>query len=176
MLAELRTFCGLCGLTADWDSAIPGPCEPSSGGGKPLHSRPRVPAAAGRRKGAARPCGMGLRPTLPPVRCSRIEAGYGERPGVCGWASGHRRQLTRQPLDQPPRSLPLALHPPETPASPFPGRQGGLSAALPARFPPGAPVQAAKVFKPGTDDFRTNTGQPFSQVRHGIPETGGYRR
>jgi hypothetical protein len=51
MLTELRTFCGLCGLAADWDNAILGPCEPSSGGGKmapqPVEdagcSRPRDP-------------------------------------------------------------------------------------------------------------------------------------
>ncbi len=47
----------------------------------PLPPRPSVPAAAGRRKGAARPCGMGLRPTLPPTRRSRrglvVEIGLG---------------------------------------------------------------------------------------------------
>lgn len=62
----------------------------------PLHELPRtlprrrhppVPAGslsncAGRRKGASRPCGMGLRPTLPPGRRSRMEAGYGERGDV----------------------------------------------------------------------------------------------
>lgn len=33
--------------------------------------RPSVSAPAGRRKGAARPYGMGLRPPLPPTRCSQ---------------------------------------------------------------------------------------------------------
>src|SRR4051812_27543880 len=47
----------------------------------PLHPRPRVSAAAGRRKGAARPFGMGLRPTLPPTRCSEGGPVVGSRQG-----------------------------------------------------------------------------------------------
>src|SRR3712207_6399057 len=74
MMVELRTFCGLCGLTADWDSAIPGPCEPSSGGGKPLHSRPRMPTAASRRQGAdASLPGWACGPPFP-------------RPAAVGWS------------------------------------------------------------------------------------------
>jgi hypothetical protein len=36
---------------------------------------------------------MGLRPTLPPTRCSRMKAGCRERPGVCGQASQAPRHV-----------------------------------------------------------------------------------
>ena len=52
-------------------------------GGYPLPLPARISGCRppGRRKGASRPCGMGLRPTLPPTCCSRRCSGCGERPG-----------------------------------------------------------------------------------------------
>jgi hypothetical protein len=74
-IAILRTGCG---LAANQDRLRLRPLTA-------LETRFPLPhpdqhAARGRRrKGAARPYGMGLRPTLPPPRRSRMEAGYGER-------------------------------------------------------------------------------------------------
>jgi hypothetical protein len=67
ILAVLRTICGLC---ADWGrrSSRLGHCPDD--GTRP-HTHRSLSDCAGRRKGAARPCGMGLRPTLPPARCSQ---------------------------------------------------------------------------------------------------------
>ena len=57
-------------------------CSPISGfppvPAVPPRSRPRMPAATARRKGAARPFGMGLRPTLPPALRSRRGLVMGE--------------------------------------------------------------------------------------------------
>jgi hypothetical protein len=50
----------------------------------PLPACIRMPAALVRRKGAPRPYGMGLRPTLPPTCCSRRSSGCGEQPGGLG--------------------------------------------------------------------------------------------
>ena len=77
ILAILRTICGLC---ADWGhrSRRLGHCPDDST--RP-HTRRSLSDCAGRRKGAARPCGMGLRPTLPPALRSRRRAGYGRRGG-----------------------------------------------------------------------------------------------
>src|SRR5687767_6380886 len=67
-----------CGLSADCvrtgTAVIRGPTRGALRDHPTAPQPAKVPAAAGRRKGAARPCGMGLRPTLPPARCSRIEA------------------------------------------------------------------------------------------------------
>jgi hypothetical protein len=60
-----------------------GSSRPSWATTSPLHSRPMVSAPARRRKGAARPSGMGLRPTLPPTRCSRREGQLWRSGGKC---------------------------------------------------------------------------------------------
>jgi hypothetical protein len=91
MLAKLRTLRTVCGLR--WRDPRAHPSRPEDQ--SPLHSRPRMPAAAGRRKGAARPCGMGLRPTLPPTRCSRMEAGCGS--GQESVDRRHRHHVTSLP-------------------------------------------------------------------------------
>lgn len=75
----LRTLCGLTRRSPHWDVAG----QPQDAASHPAS----VPAAAGRRKGASRPYGIGLRPTLPPTGGSRMEAGYGKRRGV--WMAGH---------------------------------------------------------------------------------------
>ncbi|CCG01033.1 protein of unknown function [Blastococcus saxobsidens DD2] len=60
---HLRT---LCGLGAPQQSL--GPCPD---GLIRAYTRRSLSDCASRRKGASRPCGMGLRPTLPPARCSQ---------------------------------------------------------------------------------------------------------
>jgi hypothetical protein len=69
----------------------------------------RLQRAAGR--ALARPCGMGLRPTLPPTRCSRKRPVVRERPGVrraptpapcrCRRAAGTCRAPAAPPEDAP---------------------------------------------------------------------------
>lgn len=50
------------------------------------HTRASVSDCAGRRKGAARPCGMGLRPTLPPAGAVGGELVMGKWSGVVGYS------------------------------------------------------------------------------------------
>lgn len=64
----------------------------------PAPPRRRISGCTGRRKGAARPCGMGLRPTLPPPGAAggepvmgkrgRPSAGHANRPGRHATAAG----------------------------------------------------------------------------------------
>ncbi len=77
LLAVLRTICGPCADLGCRSSRL-GRCPDD--GTRP-HTRRSLSDGAGRRKGAARPCGMGLRPTLPPTRRQPALAGYGELPG-----------------------------------------------------------------------------------------------
>ncbi|MCW2899547.1 MAG: hypothetical protein JWO67_1812 [Streptosporangiaceae bacterium] len=61
------------GRLADWlRTEITYPARRRCALGRPHPAS--LPAASGRREGAARPSGMGLRPTLPATRCTRTEA------------------------------------------------------------------------------------------------------
>jgi hypothetical protein len=75
-----------------------------------------------RRKGAPRPSGMGLRPTLPPPRRSRIEAGYGERVG--GVEPAHAHLAVGRALDF--RDGLISKVPSEAGMSPTLGNSSGL--------------------------------------------------
>jgi hypothetical protein len=81
-----------CGLAADQYRVRRRPLTLSRHG---FRSPPGSACRLGRtrRKGAPRPSGMGLRPTLPPPRRSRIEARYGERVGVWNRHTPHNGPL-----------------------------------------------------------------------------------